>query len=78
MWPSYAGVPTGQVFIVLSFLIGHKPSFESDREAVTREAAVLDAYGLDAKKDLLAQLLELNLAVAARIDQTATATGMSR
>src|SRR5918999_616418 len=29
------------------------------------DAAVLAAYGFDAKKDLLAQLLELNLAVAA-------------
>ena len=28
------------------------------------DAAVLAAYGFDAKKDLLAQLLELNLAVA--------------
>ena len=30
------------------------------------DAAVLAAYGFDAKKDLLAQLLELNLSVAAR------------
>jgi hypothetical protein len=30
------------------------------------DAAVLEAYGFDAKKDLLAQLLELNLATAAR------------
>ena len=30
------------------------------------DAAVLAAYGFDAKKDLLAQLLDLNLAVAAR------------
>ena len=30
------------------------------------DAAVLAAYGFDAKKDLLAQLLELNLTVAAR------------
>ncbi len=30
------------------------------------DAAVLAAYGFDAKKDLLAQLLELNLAVAER------------
>ena len=30
------------------------------------DAAVLAAYGFDAKKDLLAQLLELNLDVAAR------------
>ena len=29
------------------------------------DQAVLDAYGFDAKKDLLAQLLELNLTVAA-------------
>ena len=29
------------------------------------DAAVLAAYGFDAKKDLLAQLLELNLTVAA-------------
>jgi hypothetical protein len=28
--------------------------------------AVLEAYGFEAKKDLLAQLLELNLTVAAR------------
>jgi hypothetical protein len=32
------------------------------------DAAVLDAYGFSPRKDLLAQLLELNLAVAARID----------
>lgn len=32
------------------------------------DAAVLAAYGFDAKKDLLAQLLELNLDVAARIE----------
>ena len=32
------------------------------------DAAVLAAYGFSAKKDLLAQLLELNLAVAAAID----------
>jgi len=31
------------------------------------DAAVLAAYGFDAKKDLLAQLLELNLSVAAGI-----------
>ena len=33
------------------------------------DAAVLAAYGFDAKKDLLAQLLELNLAVAAKEKQ---------
>ena len=33
------------------------------------DAAVLAAYGFDAKKDLLAQLLELNLSVAAREKQ---------
>lgn len=32
------------------------------------DAAVMDAYGFSAKKDLLAQLLDLNLAVAARIE----------
>jgi SAM-dependent methyltransferase len=32
------------------------------------DAAVLEAYGFSARKDLLAQLLELNLAVAAKID----------
>jgi hypothetical protein len=32
------------------------------------DAAVLEAYGFSPKKDLLAQLLELNLAVARRID----------
>ena len=31
------------------------------------DAAVLSAYGFSAKKDLLAQLLALNLSVAARI-----------
>ncbi len=31
------------------------------------DAAVLDAYGFSARNDLLAQLLDLNLAVAARI-----------
>ena len=33
-------------------------------------AAVLAAYGFTAKKDLLAQLLELNLSVAQRIEKT--------
>ena len=33
------------------------------------DAATLAAYGFSAKKDLLAQLLDLNLAVAASIDQ---------
>ena len=33
------------------------------------DMAVLDAYGFSPKKDLLAQLLELNLAVAARIER---------
>ena len=33
------------------------------------DAAVLAAYGFDAKQDLLAQLLALNLAVAARLDR---------
>jgi len=32
------------------------------------DAAVLDAYGFSAKKDLLAQLLELNLQVAQRVE----------
>ncbi len=32
------------------------------------DAAVLDAYGFSPKMDLLAQLLALNLEVAARID----------
>ena len=32
------------------------------------DAAVLAAYGFSPKADLLAQILELNLAVAARID----------
>ena len=32
------------------------------------DAAVLAAYGLSAKKDLLAQLLELNLSVAEHIE----------
>lgn len=30
------------------------------------DAAVLEAYGFDAKRDVLTQLLELNLATAAR------------
>ena len=33
------------------------------------DAAVLAAYGFSAKKDLLAQLLALNLAVAAKIEK---------
>jgi hypothetical protein len=33
------------------------------------DAAVLAAYGFSAKKDLLAQLLALNLALAQRIEQ---------
>jgi len=42
------------------------------------DAAVLAAYGFDAKKDLLAQLLALNLAVAAKIEagQLVTAPGI--
>ena len=41
-------------------------------------AAVLAAYGFSPKADLLAQILELNLAVAARIDhdQPVTAPGL--
>ena len=38
------------------------------------DAAVLAAYGFSAKKDLLAQLLELNLSVAQRLDQTEPVT----
>ena len=33
------------------------------------DAAVLAAYGFEAKQDLLAQLLALNLSVAARIER---------
>jgi SAM-dependent methyltransferase len=42
------------------------------------DAAVLEAYGFSPRKDLLAQLLELNQAVAARIDagETVTAPGI--
>ena len=42
------------------------------------DAAVLKAYGFSAKKDLLAQLLELNLDVAARIEagEAVTAPGV--
>ena len=42
------------------------------------DAAVLAAYGFSAKKDLLAQLLELNLAVAQRIEvgEPVTAPGI--
>ena len=42
------------------------------------DAAVLAAYGFSARKDLLAQLLDLNLAVAARLDagQPVTAPGV--
>jgi hypothetical protein len=42
------------------------------------DSAVLAAYGFSARKDLLAQLLELNLAVAARLDagQPVTAPGV--
>jgi hypothetical protein len=42
------------------------------------DAAVLAAYGFSAKKDLLAQLLALNLEVAARIEkgEPVTAPGM--
>jgi hypothetical protein len=42
------------------------------------DAAVLAAYGFSAKKDLLAQLLELNLDVARRIDagETVVAPGI--
>jgi len=38
------------------------------------DAAVLTAYGFSAKKDLLAQLLALNLAVAQRIEKGETVT----
>jgi hypothetical protein len=38
------------------------------------DAAVLAAYGFSAKKDLLAQLLELNLAVAQRIEKGESVT----
>src|SRR6185503_127416 len=42
------------------------------------DAAVLDAYGFSPQQDLLAQLLELNLAVAARLDagEAVTAPGV--
>jgi hypothetical protein len=42
------------------------------------DAAVLDAYGFSAKQDLLAQLLDLNLSVAAKIEagETVTAPGI--
>ena len=41
----------------------------------TREkAAVLTVYGFSAKKDLLAQLLELNLAVAQRLEKAEPVT----
>jgi hypothetical protein len=44
------------------------------------DAAVLAAYGFSAKKDLLAQLLALNLEVAAKIERgdSVTAPGMPR
>ena len=44
------------------------------------DAAVLTAYGFSAKKDLLAQLLALNLEVAARIEpgEPVTALGVPR
>ena len=44
----------------------------------TLDAAVLAAYGFSAKKDLLAQLLALNLDVATRIEkgESATAPGV--
>jgi hypothetical protein len=38
------------------------------------DAAVLAAYGFSAKKDLLAQLLELNQSVAQRIETAAPVT----
>jgi hypothetical protein len=38
------------------------------------DAAVLAAYGFSAKKDLLAQLLELNLSVAQRLEQSEPVT----
>jgi hypothetical protein len=38
------------------------------------DAAVLAAYGFSAKKDLLAQLLELNLSVAKRLEETEPVT----
>ena len=42
------------------------------------DAAVLDAYGFSARKDLLAQLLALNLEVAAKIEkgEPVTAPGL--
>jgi hypothetical protein len=41
---------------------------------VALDAAVLAAYGFSAKKDLLAQLLELNLAVAQRLERAEPVT----
>jgi hypothetical protein len=38
------------------------------------DAAVLAAYGFSPKKDLLAQLLELNLSVAQRIEKSEPVT----
>ena len=44
------------------------------------DAAVLAAYGFSAKKDLLAQLLDLNLEVAAKVgnDEPVTAPGVPK
>ena len=49
------------------------PKLEGDLRALN--AAVLAAYGFSAKKDLLAQLLELNLFVAQRLEQAAPVIG---
>ena len=46
-------------------LPGANPLKEAHAEL---DRAVLEAYGFSAKKDMLAQLLELNLEVARRID----------
>ena len=59
--------PTGAALAVLWFAVLAWPG-----------AAVLAAYGFSPQGDLLAQLLKLNLAVAARIDshQQVTAPGL--
>ncbi len=51
---------------------------ESGRPPTRDTPAVLDAYGFDPQADVLAQLLALNLDVAARIDkgQPVTAPGV--
>ena len=50
-------------------LFGYNLNWLRDRDDIALDTAVVAAYGFNAKKDLLAQLLALNQEVAAKIEK---------